>query len=165
MALGIDCNVCRSLLFLLALGFGAVSGLCAKFGMSVFPPGLSLSLSFLMSVSGSQDLLQVPTPTLCMASVRILAEAASGLCEVHSEDMVSEASGGAWWCEADLRDVVSEASGVAGCGEADSKDSVSETCGGAVTACCSVTHAALRVALLACVLGGSTLFVSSPMVV
>ena len=51
----------------LRLGFGAVSGPAAKFGMSVFPDGSSLSHSFLMSVSGSQDFSQVPTPTLCMA--------------------------------------------------------------------------------------------------
>ena len=42
------------------------------------------------------------------------------------------------------------------------KDTVSETCGGAVTACCSVSHAALRAALLACVWGGSTRFGSCP---
>ena len=128
MALGVDGNVYRSLLFLLALGCGAVSGPGAKFGMSVFSDGTSLPLSFLMSVSGSQDFSQVPTPTLCMAfdgraagmnnsqgfvfepaarrcwflrfegheveaSVRMLAEAASGLCEADPRDMVSEASG------------------------------------------------------------------------
>ena len=160
MALGIDGNVSRSLLFLLPLG--------CLFGMSVFPSGTSLSLSFLMIVSGSQDFPQVPTPTLCMsfdgraavenssqglvfepaapsllvfsfegheveASVRILAKAASGLCEADPMDLVSEASG------------------------AFQGYAVSETRGGAVTAC-SVSHAALgRLApFVSCPVGGLT---------
>ena len=62
MALGVDGNVCRSLLVLLALGCGAVSGPGAKFGMSVFSDATSLPLSFLMRVSGPRIFLRFRLP-------------------------------------------------------------------------------------------------------
>ena len=102
--------------------------------------GVSLFVSFQLSVSGSQHVSLVPMAfpgrsagEYTLKGVVFVPSAwsqlVSGACESDPKDIVFEVSGGAGRCETDTEDIVSEVSvGAERCG-ADSKDMVFEASG------------------------------------